>query len=363
MSGLVVAQAGPYTSGPSPWAVVGGVGPSSIGNGDTITATWTGLAPVFAIYTAPQTGNETQAALSAGLSDAFRSGYGASASSYGIADAGNGDGSSPPTAGSAIGDSVGQRIERLMRAGLTASPNRCIDPSALLVQAPGSAGGQQQAGDAIQEIQQSDGGLLYVDNCGHITYWQRTHLASQYSSPAWVIGPTAPPTPGVPAGTIPYYRQVSWMTDPQRIWNSIQITPFSPTGATLPLIVPTGQQIVNASQIRYGAQPLAINSWLQSTAEMQNQANWLFQFFGQPQRRVEKLHVDAGPYPAAWQLVAGMNVGDIVTVEDWQIGGGGAVVTFRVTEINRQITFGGRGTDVTGQVEITADFEPPFYWS
>lgn len=355
MSGVVVAQAGIYTSGPSPWSVTGGVGPSSIGAGDTVSVAWQGLAPQFAIYNSTQAGNETQASVNAGVSEDFKSGYGSGANPYGVANQSGGNGSSPPSTGSLIGDSVGQRIERLMRAGRTASPNRCIDPAPLLVQAPGTAGGQQLTGDAIQEISQSDGGLLYVDNCGHVTYWQRPHLASQFSSPLWAIGPTAP--------SVPYHLEVSWMTDPQRIWNAILITPFSPTGAQLPLITPTGSQAVNASQVRYGAQPLNINSWLQSTAEMQNQANWLFEFFGQPQRRVEQVAIDAASQPSAWQLVAGVNVGDVLTVEDWVIGGGGSVFTFRVTEIQRKISFGAKGEDVTAHVTLTCDFEPPTYWS
>lgn len=363
MSGVVVAQAAGYTSGPSAWAVAGGVGPSSIGYGDTVSVAWTGLAPQFAVYNSAQAGNETQASVSAGVSEDFRSGYGGSATPYGVANVSSGNGSSPPAAGSAIGDAAGQRIERLMRAGRTNSPNRCIDPSPLLVQAPGTAGGQQLTGDAIQEIAQSDGGLLFVDNCGHVTYWQRSHLASQYSSPAWVIGPTARPVPGAPAGTVPYELDVSWVTDPQRVWNAILITPFSPTGAQLPLITPTGTQAVNASQIRFGAQPLSINSWLQDTSEMQAQANWLFANFGQPLRRVEKAVIDAAYQPYAWQLVAGINVGDVVTVEDWQVGGGGNVITFRVTEITRKISYAAKGEEITAQVSLTCDAEPASYWS
>ena len=68
---------------------------------------------------------------------------------------------------------------------------------------------------------------------------------------------------------------------------------------------------------------------------MQNQANFLLSNYGQPQRRAEKVKIDAAAYPQAWELVLGINVGDLVTMEDWQIGGGGTVYTFRVTEIHR----------------------------
>jgi hypothetical protein len=211
--------------------------------------------------------------------------------------------------------------------------------------------------------------MLFVDNVGHLTYWQRPHLASQYSAPVWTLTPEAPPTPGAPLTAIPYYPQIQWVTDPQRIWNNIVIQPFDPTGAQLPLITPTNAAAVNASQVRYGAQPLNITSWLQSTSEQQVQANWLFQYFGQPQRHAENVRVDAAPYPAAWQMVIGVNVGDIVTLADWEIGGGGNVGTYRVTEINRKLRFGGQDAGNTGEgtvvasVELTLDFEPPAWWT
>lgn len=353
-SGVIVAQVAGITSGPSAWTVSGAVGPSSILAGDSMSITWQGLAPQFAVYTATSVGNEAQASVVTSLSEDYSSGYGAGAHGYGVGHFSGGNGSSAPTA-SLIGDSVGERIERLMRAGRCTSPNRCIDPSPLLVQAPGTAGGATQTSDAIQAMQQSDSGLLYVDNCGHVTYWQRTHLASQYTSPVWNIGPST--------GKIPYYRGIEWLTDPQRVWNAITVSPFSPTGNQLPLVTPSNASAVTASQVRYGAQPLSITSWLQDRSEMQNQANWLFQFFGQSQRRAERVLIDAAAYPAAWPLVAGINVGDVITLEDWVVGGGGAVVTMRVTEINRRISFGARDQDVTAHVELTCDFEPTSYWS
>ena len=353
MSGVVETVVAGYNSGPSAYGTTTGIPQfNQPGIGDNIGISWTGVGASFAIYDATSVGQEQQATFTIANSDTFKTGYGASTNAFGIGDAGGGNGSAPPAA-SQIGDTVGQRIERLMRAGRCATPNRCIDPASLPVQAPGSAGGGQQVGEAIQQLQQSDSGLLYVDNVGHLTYWQRPHLAGQYGSPVWVLGPSS----------TPYYPEIQWVTDPQRIWNNIIIQPFDPTGAQLPLITPTSASLVNASQVRYGAQPLNITSWLQSTTEMQSQANWLFQYFGQPQRRVENVKIDAAPAAAQWQLVMGINVGDIVTLEDWVIGGGGNIFTYRVTEIRREIKFGGQGGDVTASVELTCDFEPPTWWS
>ena len=353
MSVIVVAEAGGNNSGPSARAIGGGTA-VQFDEGDSAAVTWSGVAPKWAIYNAAQSGSEQQAAITAGVSDDFSGGYGASAGSYGIADTGNGDGSSPPAA-SAVGDTVGERIERLMRAGKCTSPSRCIDQAPLLVQAPGATGGGTQAGSAIQAIQESDDGFLYIDNCGNLTYWERPHLASQYSSPVWQIGPST--------GKIPYYRELNWVTDPQRVFNAITVSPVSPTGAALPLITPSDAATANASQRRYGAQPLQVTSWLQDTSEMQAQADWLLSTFGTPRRRAEQVMIDAAAYPAAWPLVIGVNVGDVVTLEDWVVGGGGAVYTMRVTEIKRRIDFGTHNQPVTGRVTLTLDFEPTSYWS
>lgn len=353
-SAVVVASIGGSTSGPSAWTASAAFG-SSGSQWFYLWAGWTGVASAFKLYTSSSLGNETQASVVAGAGDSFSSGYGAGASGHGVAHVSSGNGSSPPSAPSAIGDTVGQRIERLMRNGKFSSPQRCIDQAPNLVQAPGSTGGGTQAGTAIQAIQQSDDGMLFIDNTGRLTYWERPHLAAQYSSPVWQIGPSA--------GKIPYYKQINWVTDPHRIYNVITIAPLSPTGAALPLITPSDAGTANSSQIRYGAQPLQVISYLQDATEMQAQADWLLMIFGTPRRRAEQVFIDAAAYPAAWPLVLGINVGDVVTLEDWIIGGGGAVYTMRVTEIKRRIDYGTHNQPITGQVTLTLDFEPTSYWS
>jgi hypothetical protein len=364
-STVVVANVGSYHSGPSAWAVTGGEGTFIYDSGTTayyydgfsIYVSWTGVAPSFAVYTANQVGAETNAATVTANSDTFEDGkYGSSTTGVGPGQTATGTGASPPSSGSAVGDTVGQRIGRLMHAGLTTSPARCIDPAPLLVQAPGTSGGGIQAGAAIQQIQQSDSGMLYVDSQNNLTYWQRPHLASQYSNPVWALG--------TDSGKIPYWREIQWPTDPQRIIDAITVQPLSPTGAALAEYTPTNSSGVETSQALYGAQPFQITSWLQDTSKMQEQANWLFTNWGVPRRRVENVKVDAASHPAAWPLVLGISVGDVVSCQDWQIGGGGSVYTYRVTTLRRHIEFGGPdGREMVGAVWITADFEPSSYWS
>ena len=354
----IVANAGGFTSGPSAWGQASLTAEFNSGrdvfNGAAGFVSWTGLATTFAIYTANQVNAGTEAAVSQGDSVTFTGGYGAGASASGPGVISTGGGGSPPSAPSAIGDTVAQRLERALGYGNVPYPGRCIDQASLLVQAGADLGGQQ-AGQNVQNIAISDGGFLFINNQGNLVYWQRPHLASQYSSPVWTLGPDTSQTP--------YARTVKWILDPQRAWNAIEIQPYSPTGAQLPIITPSNGNQVIASQQQYGAQPYQVNSYLQSTTEMQNQANWLFTYFGQPQRRVEQVKIDAASYPQAWELVLGVNVGDVVTVEDWQIGGGGTIFTYRVTEMKRKFAFGAHGDEVTANVELTLDFEPSSYWS
>jgi len=366
---LMTANAGAYSSAPSARVTLGGVGvifSRSATRWATGAAVFAALAnpnaPVYTVYTSAAAASETEASTILGSGDVYTSGFGASAVNQGVSNIGAGTGASPPSAATPLGDTVGQRIERLMDAGRTTSPQRSIDPSTPLVQAPGVSGGGTQMNAAVQAIQQSDQGLLFVDSVGNLMYWDRTHLASQYSSPVWAIGPDTG------SGQIPYYREYRLVNDPQRIFNTITIQPFSPSGAQLPEFTPTDATAVQASQAQYGAQALAITSWLQDQTLMQDQANWLFSNFGQPQTRAENIRIDAAPYPAAWQLVAGISVGDVVTLEEWQIGAGGPQLTLRTTQINRKIRFGGMNDgnagegEVVASIELVLDFEPNEYY-
>lgn len=357
MAVQVTGIVGGYNSGPSAWGqlmLFGTVIDNATGVG--VFTAWNGLATKFNVYNSVQVAGGAEAAITQAQGVAFTDGYGSGTDATGLGYLAGGNGSAPPSAGSVIGDDVGQRIERILGYGNVPYPGRCIDPSPLLVQAALDIGGQQ-ASENVQNIAISDGGMLYVDNVGNLFYWMKTTLASQYNSPVWVIGPTTS------SGHIPYDREVHWILDPQRAWNAISISPYSPTNASLPIVTPSNGTGVEASQKQYGAQPYPINNYLQSQAEMQNQANWLYTYFGQPQRRVESIKIDAASYPAAWQLVMGINVGDIVQVEDWIIGGGGTLWTYRVTEIKRTFCFGARDEEIEASVELTADYEPPAYWS
>ena len=346
LAAIVTANLGAYTSGPSAWTVLTGYI-----SAEPAWVSWAGLAPLFTVYTGSTLGGELESATVNGAGDTFYGGYGASADGVGPAQVAGGTGASPPTSASAIGDTVQQRLERVMAYGLVTYPGRCIDPAPLLVQGATDVGGQGTA-DNFENLTGSDGGLTFVDNCGNLTYWQRPHLAGQYASPVWAIGPASSP----------YYREIKWIADQQRIWNSITLTPFSPDDALLPLIIPAQAAQVLASQTQFGAQSKQVTNYLQSQPEMQLQANSLFQNFGTLHIRAENVKLDAAPDSSLWPMILGVNISDIVTGQMWQIGAGGITWTFRVSEIKRHIEFNGDTGKTEASAVLKLDFEPT-YWT
>lgn len=354
-SAIVTSNIGGYTSGPSARAVASDFSLYAPGEPlptDNLWVSWVSSAPLNTVYLGAAIGTEQSASTDLGSGDAYHSGYGASATGVGVCHVGAGTGAAPPVNPTPLGDTVQQRIERCLGYAKVTYPGRCIDPASLLVQAATDIGGQQAAQN-VQNIVQSDSGLLFIDNCGNTTYWMRSHLASQYSSPVWEIGPAQSP----------YYREINWIADPQRVWNLIVITPFSPDSATLPLISPSQVALVEASTEQFGSQPLPITSYLQSQQEMHNQADWLLANYGTLHVRAENVKLDAAPDPSLWPMILGINVGDVSTAQMWQIGAGGATWTFRVSRIKRHVEFNGDTGRTEASVTLNLDWEPPEYWT
>ena len=349
----VVAIMGTAMSGPSAWVTVGQVGDSSATVGYVMGVSWSGLAPSFAVYTAPSVAVEAQASITASNSDVFTSGYGGGASGTGIGHLSGGSGAAVPAGPTAAGDTVAQRLERILGyGGITTA--RAIDLTPLQVQAATDVGGQQ-SGTAAEAIVASDDGMFAVANGGEIFYKSRPALAAD--TPVWQLGPD------VDAGQYPFTVDQEFATDPNRVVNDVEVSPFSPDGATLPIITPSDASGVNASQKQAGARPLQVTSYLQDQAAMQRQADWLFQQYGAPRRRVAKLTVNAAPHPSAWVFVVAVNIGDLVEVTDVPFGAPVTQGVYRVTELTREVSFGANGASVTGSVEIIADFEPGSYWT
>ena len=217
--------------------------------------------------------------------------------------------------------------------------------------------GGQAAGASLQNLVNSDNGLLFVDLNNTLCYRSRPHLsADQAAGAIWQVGMD------VIAGQQPYDQSVAFGNDPQRIYDAISLTPYSPDGASLASLTPSDATAVNAAQRQFGVRPKQVTSYLQDQAAIQSAADWWFATFGNLTRRVEVIRIDAATHPAAWELILGLNCGDIIQVTDIPIGAPTTVASYRASQISRQVSFGANGQSVEGSVTIVADALPASYW-
>lgn len=354
---IVTANIGAYTSGPSAWVVaVDQTIPGAAVEAYTLGVTWTGVAPAFGIYTGATIGTEANAATACGNDDWFYSGLGGSANGFGIFQTASGTGASAPATASAIGDTVSQGIERRLAAGGITYPGRAVDTTPNLIQAGIDVGGQQ-VGANVQNLVQSDNGWWFTDAPGNLNYRAKAKLAAD--TVVWNLS-----SAGLSYG-YPFQPGQTFNNDPTKVWNIIQLSPYSPDNASLPLITPTNASAVNASQSQCGPRPLPWNSsYLQSSAEILASANWLIAQYGTVHRRVESLTIDAAGYPPAWLFVLGCSPGDLVQIVDQPLQGGPqSTGTYRISSVSRRIYFGANGSKPEGSVTVNCDAEPTSYYT
>ena len=355
LSAIAASVAGSYTSGTGARSACAGKGYSGPSYGAAVSVTWAALAPLVQVYTASGAGTETEASACLGAGDSFTGGYGASASGHGVSHVSSGTGASPPSGPSALGDTVGQRIERALGYAKITVPMRAVDQPAGLVKAALDVGGAQ-CGASVQNIVSSDNGWFFTDLLGVMCYRGRAHLNSD--TVAWHIGMN------VAAGDKPFAGDVNWDNSPERVFTAITVQPYSPDGATLAELVPSGFAAVNAAQSQFGPRPLNVNSYLQSTSSQQSQADWLFGYYGAVRRRGAVITIDAASHPAAWGLVLAANIGDLVQTYDAPLGSPPMTVTYRISYATRQMSFGADGQPPTAKVTLVLDPVPPAgYWA
>lgn len=352
ITGVVAATAGAYTSAPAAYSVATNYGADMFA-----WVGWTGLAPSFQVFTSAALGAEAQAAVVNGAGDAFVSGYGAGASGVGFCQTAAGSGAAPPTSGSALGDQVWQRIERVLGYGRIRVPNRAIDAGADELVAAGNDVGGQQTGANLQNLVDSDNGLMSVDLLNSLCYRSRPQLAAD--PVVWNIGMNP-----ITTGRIPFDRDITWSGDPQRVWDSITVSPYSPDGSTLPVITPTNATAVNAAITQRGPRPKAVTSYLQDQSKMQAQADWLFANFSTLQRRAEVVTIDAAKHPLGWEMFFSANVGDIASIFDVPVGGmPPSTGSYRISNMSRSLSNNANGTPVEGKMTLVLDPLPASYWS
>lgn len=284
-------------------------------------------------------------------------------------------GAAMPSVPSALGDTVQQRIERLLAAGLVTTPARAIDAATSPVVAALDTGGQA-CGSAVQNIAQSDGGLLAVDNMGCLFFFSKPHLASM--PVLWVLGED------VASGMIPYLPDAEFDTDPQQCRNDIQITQasvapdaagggggessgsgetsvgltFGPSAAL--------QAAMVASQLQNGPQGYSSTNYLQSTASIQAFCDWLGENYGSPRQRISNMTVDAAPMtrsaPQSWLMMLGANCGDVMQAFRSPPGQPSFNGIYRISQIRRKLSFG-EGGQVTAAITVLGDYWTDEMWT
>jgi len=340
------------------WCQAVGSGQGSAGDYAWLTASGP-AAPQYNWYTGSASGGE-QLATTTLANTLFVNSYGS--------------GAAPPAAATPGGDTVGNRLERILQAGGVTSPARCIDAASAAVVAAIDIGGQA-SGAALGNIVSSDSGLLFMNSAGNLVYFSRPTLAAM--PVRWQLGGN------IAAGQIPFEfapggaggGDAGLDTDPQQVRNVIQVTQFDVTGAQgtgaasgsaetsgALVFAPDASRYagVLASQQQNGPCEAKTTSYLQSQASIQSQANWLFDQFGTARQRVTNLTVRAeaasGICPAAWLFVLGANVGDVFTASFTPPGQPSFTGTWRISKITRRrISFadGEASISIIGDVYTT----------
>jgi hypothetical protein len=325
---------------PEFWDWCQSVGSGSGAAGDFAWLTATGpAAPGYNWYTSSGSGDEKLAG-STVANSLFVNSYGS--------------GAAAPAAATPGGDTVQNRVERLLASGGVTSPARCIDAAGAAVVAALDTGGQA-AGAALGSVVSSDSGLLFMNSLSNLMYFSRPRLAAMPIR--WQLGDS------IGAGQIPFQfaggDDAGLDTDPQRVMNVIQVTQFDVTGAQgtgaaagsaetsgVLVFAPDAARHAGivASQAQNGPVEAKTTSYLQSQALIQSQANWLFDEFGRARQRITNLTVRAeaasGICPAAWLFVLGANVGDVFSASFTPPGQPAFTGTWRISKIvRRRISF------------------------
>jgi hypothetical protein len=175
--------------------------------------------------------------------------------------------------------------------------------------------------DALNGVVLGEGGLLYADKAGTVTFKART-ARFQTATPKWTLGEQE----------TPYEADVAFSEDPTQVYNDITISRVG--GQALPAYASSYlnfQSGINSSDnfyggtvchvtdgpsmLAYGDRQLTAEVNTASDSETVDHANYLLSRYKQPLRRLDTLTISAGGKPTAWSVVLGMELNDRATVK------------------------------------------------
>jgi hypothetical protein len=216
-------------------------------------------------------------------------------------------------------DTVSDRIHRYLQAGGYRGPKAIDNTGNTYGQRDTTAATEisgKQASAAIQDMTESDGGLLYIAGDGNIVYEATGTFSNE--APAWVLGENTT------AGEIPYLADARVGYDPTLIANTITATQQNG-----PAVTPSNELIpfITASQARFGTITNSPTVYLADGQAVTDLVNWIAETNGTAHLRVEQVTVDAAKVTAAWPLHLYGDVGDVVLFRRRPVTGGAPPLT------------------------------------
>jgi hypothetical protein len=188
------------------------------------------------------------------------------------------------------------------------------------------------AGDGINDVVTSDGGMMFAAPTGTLTILPRWALFNQVPQVTF----------GDQAGQVPYQMGQAYDFDNTYLYNTVAVTRTSGTTTSITATVKD-----TTSQNEYFNRS-ALQRTISTTSDLDayTLADWDLAQYAQPQMRVRGLTVDASSKPSvAFPQVLFTTVGDVAYVDRSPVGGAPIAGTYIVEKITHKIGPGTWTTD------------------
>ncbi|WP_214103240.1 LamG-like jellyroll fold domain-containing protein [Acrocarpospora catenulata] len=200
-------------------------------------------------------------------------------------------------------DSADQRIGRLLSyAGWGQA--RAISYTTYAPYAPAVDIAGRPVSGPVQDVADSEGGVLYVDGHGYLRFTAKQYRYGQ--PPAYTFGDRPD------LGEVPYDIGMEADWDPAQSYNDITVTQQ---------YYGTSTRVTDAASIqRRGWRDTERQSLLADAEAAADQARYLLDKYKTPSRRIQTIILDPAGNPGIWPAALGVEQGDVVRVNRRPIG-------------------------------------------
>lgn len=221
-----------------------------------------------------------------------------------------------------LNDSADQRIARLLAYAGWGGP-RSISYTPFQGYVPASDIAGQAAGSNVEETADSEGGILYVDSAGNLTFTSKQYRYDSTSKYTFGDSTTLSETPYDVGATID--------RDPALVVNDLTMQQRH-YGAQVHVSDST-------SIAQRGVQDLDRNSDLVDLNNIGDRGNYLLAKYKAPGDRVSQIVIDPASNPTLWPVALGVEQGDMVTVNRRPLGGAATSLRCEVLRKEHHVAF------------------------